>query len=99
MKKQVILNQITLFADGSTNLQFLKQIIDDDGTILSEIPHRRALAVGDDVQANINDISTSLTAEGWPTVSVTGFDTTSISDTVKILDASPLGVAQAASAQ
>ena len=85
MKKQVILNQITLSADGSTNIQFMKQIVDDDGTILSSIPHRRVVSKGEDVQASLNEVTDHLVADGWPVPSIDGFDTNSISDVTAIL--------------
>jgi hypothetical protein len=40
MKKVSKLDQIVLCADGCVALKFLKQVVDDDGTIIASIPHR-----------------------------------------------------------
>lgn len=40
MKKTTVLDQIVLGADGHTHLRFLKQVVDDDGTVIASIPHR-----------------------------------------------------------
>lgn len=40
MQKRSVLDQILLCADGSVQMKFLKQVVDDDGTIIASIPHR-----------------------------------------------------------
>jgi hypothetical protein len=40
MIKRSVLDQIVMLANGSVSLRFLKQVLDDDGTVFAEIPHR-----------------------------------------------------------
>lgn len=39
MKKRSVLAQIVLNADGSVQMKFLKQVVDDDGTVIASVPH------------------------------------------------------------
>lgn len=44
MEKKSVLDQIILCADGKMYLRFLKQIVDDDGTVIMSEPYRAAVA-------------------------------------------------------
>lgn len=48
MHKRSILDQVVLCADGSMHLRFLKQVVDDDGTVIASIPHRVVAAAKED---------------------------------------------------
>lgn len=48
MEKRTVLDQVVLCADGSTQLKFLKQVVDDDGTVIASIPHRVVAAAKED---------------------------------------------------
>lgn len=53
MKKQTILDQTEILRDGTLQLRFAKQIIDDDGTVISTGWHRTTLPPGHDIDAQI----------------------------------------------
>lgn len=40
MYKRSLLDQVLLCADGSVHLKFLKEVVEDDGTVISSVPHR-----------------------------------------------------------
>lgn len=49
MFKRSILDQITLCADGCVHLKFLKQVVDDDGTVIASDIHRAFVHSWEDV--------------------------------------------------
>lgn len=65
MQKRSILNQITLCADGSIGLQWLKQIVDDDGSIILSEPHRGVIDAGMHVGRSIAPVHEHLKAMGF----------------------------------
>lgn len=48
MQKRTVLDKIVLGANGATHLRFLKQVVDDDGTIFASVPHRVVVESWDD---------------------------------------------------
>lgn len=62
MEKRVIIDQITydLKNGGHTLIRFCKQIVDDDGTVLSEQYHRTSVAPGGDVEAQMATVNDHL---------------------------------------
>lgn len=68
MPKTLVLSQITLCADGSIGLQWLKQITDpDDGSILSAEPHRAVVDFDGDVETVMTQALMHLRDMGFPT--------------------------------
>lgn len=63
MEKRVVVDQITIDvrSGGHTLLRFCKQIVDDDGTVLSEQYHRTSVAPGGDVAAQLELVDDHLT--------------------------------------
>lgn len=53
MQKQTILDQIEIKRDGHIQLRFIKQVVDDDGTVLSEQYHRTVIPPGGDIDAQM----------------------------------------------
>ena len=68
MHRTVILNQVTLCADGSIALQMLKQVINDDGTVFASEPHRTALDPDTEVSGQMSAVNAHPAAMGWPAV-------------------------------
>lgn len=67
MPKQLILNQITLCADGSIGLQWLKQVTDPDtGVVLFSEPHRSVIDFDGDPDATWTSVATHLQQMGYP---------------------------------
>jgi hypothetical protein len=62
MEKRVIIDQITIdVKNGGHRLyRFCKQIVDDDGTVLSEQYHRTAVAPDGDDDAQMEIVNTHL---------------------------------------
>lgn len=56
MQKNLVLNQVTLCADGSIGLQWLKQIIDDDGSVIFNEPHRSIVDFDGDANAQLDAV-------------------------------------------
>lgn len=66
MLKNLILNQITLCADGSIGIQWLKQVLDPDtGEVLSSEPHRSVVDFDGDVDAQVDAVKADLDARGY----------------------------------
>lgn len=65
--RNVTLDQITLCADGSIGLKFMKQIVDDSDVLMSE-PHRSAIDPLGDVAAQMAAVDAHLKAMGYPGV-------------------------------
>lgn len=67
--KILVLNQITLCADGSIGIQWLKQVLDPDtGEILFSEPHRTAVDFDGDADLQIDEVSKGLQAMGYGAV-------------------------------
>lgn len=67
--KQIILNQVTLCADGSIGLQWLKLVVDPDAKeVLMREPHRSIVEFDGDVEAQIKEVSDHLQTMGYPGV-------------------------------
>jgi hypothetical protein len=67
MTKHLVLNQITLCADGSIGLQWLKQVIDPDtGMVLFSEPHRSVVDFDGDVDQQVQAVSNHLQQMGYP---------------------------------
>lgn len=60
MKKQTVTDQIEITRDGSIQLRFAKEILDDDGTVISSGWHRAVLAPGDDIDELMTRINENL---------------------------------------
>lgn len=66
MSKRLSLNQITLCADGSIGLQWLKQVIDpDSGEVLFSEPHRTVVEFDGDVKSQIDAAIDHLEGMGY----------------------------------
>lgn len=85
--RNVILNQITLCADGSVGVQLMKQII-DDGEVIFQEPHRTVVDCFGDVEAQMAAVNAHLAKMGFPAVSVEGVERIAALRTVQI--ASPV---------
>jgi hypothetical protein len=57
MHKQTVLDRIEVERDGTINLRFAQEVVDDDGSIIKSEPHRTVCAPGTDVDAHIVAIS------------------------------------------
>ncbi len=60
MHKQTILDQIEITRDGTINLRFAKEIVDDDGSVIGSEWHRTAIPPGQDVDAQIAAVNEHL---------------------------------------
>jgi hypothetical protein len=67
MSRNVILNQITLCADGSIGLQWYKQVTDDDGTVAHSEPHRSVVDFDGDINAQMDAVFAHLDAMKFKT--------------------------------
>lgn len=76
MMKRTILDQIEVTRDGTIQLRLAKEVVDDDGAVLSSRWVRTALPPGHDVQTQIAALNSHLSAEGWEDVS--GGDVTKV---------------------
>ena len=61
MQKQTTVNQIEIAGDGSIGVRLAKQIVDDDGTVLSSQWHRTLMPPGTDIDAQMAAVNASLT--------------------------------------
>lgn len=67
--KQLILNQITLCADGSIGLQWMKLVVDNEAKeVLMREPHRSIVDFDGDVRVQMQEVSDHLQAMGYPVV-------------------------------
>lgn len=48
MHKRSVLDQLTICADGHVLMKFLKQVVDDDGTVISSVPYRASASPWED---------------------------------------------------
>lgn len=60
MHKQTVLDQIEISRDGTINLRFAKEVVDDDGTVISSEWHRTVCPPGTDVDAQIAAVNQHL---------------------------------------
>lgn len=60
MKKQTVIDQVEIKADGVVQVRFFKQVIDDDGTVLSQDFHRTSIMPGQDVDAQMVAVNNHL---------------------------------------
>lgn len=63
MEKRTILDQIEISHDGTIGLRFAKQIIDDDGSVISSGWHRVPLPIGTDIEAQMAAVNEQLTTQ------------------------------------
>lgn len=64
--KKLVLNQVTLCADGSIGLQWLKQVLDPDtGEVLFSEPHRSIVPIDGDVDAQVAHVSAHFQRMGY----------------------------------
>lgn len=69
MPRQIVLNQVTLCADGSVGIQWLKQFVDDTtGEVLFSEPHRSIVPFDGDVDDQVSAVRDHLAAMGYPAV-------------------------------
>lgn len=65
--KRAVLNKVTLFADGSIFVEWLKQVTDPDtDEVLVELPHPAHIPFDGDVEASTNGNLANLAAIGYP---------------------------------
>lgn len=60
MHKQTVIDQIEIQRDGTIQLRFAKEIVDDDGTVLSKDWHRTALPPGQNIDAQMQVVNDHL---------------------------------------
>lgn len=65
--RNIVLNQITLCADGSIGIQLLKQVIDNGEVLFSE-PHRTVVDCFGDVTEQVAAVNEHLASMGYPAV-------------------------------
>lgn len=68
MHKEVLLDQVTLCADGSIGIKLNKRIIDDDGSVFFTEPHRTSVDVLGEVSDQIALVNAHLNGLGFPAV-------------------------------
>ncbi len=67
--KQIILNQVTLCADGSIGLQWMKLVVDTEAKeVLMREPHRSIVEFDGDVDAQMKEVNDHLQTMGYPAV-------------------------------
>lgn len=65
MPRKVLVNQVTLCADGSIGVQLLKQIV-DNGEVISQEPHRFAIDIDGDMAEQFREVNAHLVSMGYP---------------------------------
>lgn len=63
MHKQTVLDQIEITRDGTIGLRFAKEVVDDDGTVISKEWHRTALPPGTDIDGQMEAVNNHLAAD------------------------------------
>lgn len=61
MFKRTVIDQIEITRDGTINLRLAKEVVDDDGTVISSGWHRTVLPPGGDIDAQIATVNEHLT--------------------------------------
>lgn len=75
MKKQTVVDQIEITRNGTIQLRIAKELVDDDGTILTSSWHRTSLPPGHDIDAQMAAVNAHLTQGlGFPSVSASDID-------------------------
>lgn len=69
MKKQISINQIEITQPGHIQVRLVKQVVEDDGTVVSQDYHRTTIECGGDVAAQMKAVNDHLATMGWPAVS------------------------------
>lgn len=66
MPKQIVLDQITLCADGSIGIRWLKQVTDPDtGEVLFSEPHRGMVDIDGDLDESLAAVNLHLASMGY----------------------------------
>lgn len=60
MRKQTIVDQIEIQRDGTLQVRFAKQFVDDDNTVLTSEWHRTAFPPGHDIAAQMEAVNNNL---------------------------------------
>jgi hypothetical protein len=69
MHKQTTVDQIEIRPDGTVGIRFAKQVVDDDGTVLSSGWDRSTpMAPGCDIDAQMAAVNAGLADLGYPAV-------------------------------
>lgn len=68
MKKQTVLETVSLQPGGGVTVRLRKQLIEDDD-VFRDDPHMFVASGDKDVEANLSDLDAYLTLNKWPTVS------------------------------
>jgi hypothetical protein len=63
--RKIVVNQVTLCADGSIGVQLMKQIV-DAGEVVSEQPHRFAIDIDVDMKEQFDAVNSDLVQRGYP---------------------------------
>lgn len=61
MHKQTVIDQIEITRDGSVQIRMAKEVIDDDGSVLSQEWHRTSLPPGGDIDLQMATVNEHLT--------------------------------------
>lgn len=72
MKKQVIVDQVTVKSDGVFEIRFKKQIVDTDGTILGAEYHRTICEPFVPIENQLAVVEQDLARGSWPAVDSAG---------------------------
>lgn len=65
MKRQTVTDQIEIKANGIVQIRLYKQIVDDDGSVISQEYHRTSLLPGDNLDELMGIVNTHLQAMKW----------------------------------
>lgn len=70
MHKQTVVDQIEIVRNGQIQIRMAKEVVDDDGSVLSREWHRSAVAPGEDIDAQMAAVNEHLTSGlNYPAVS------------------------------
>jgi len=98
MPRKILLNQVTLCADGSIGVQLLKQVI-EGGEIVAQEPHRFSIDFEFDTVAQIEEVSKHLASMGYPELTASMVDMIKKIDRIGLNDPSISAVREAKIAQ
>lgn len=73
MHKRSVIDQIEINRDGAINIRIAKEVVDDDGTVLSSAWHRTCLPPGHDIDGQMEVVNQHLT-EGLKCAAVEAAD-------------------------
>jgi hypothetical protein len=74
MHKQTVIDQIEIVRDGTIQVRLAKEIVDDDGTVISAVWHRTILPPGLDVDEQMRQVNEHLIQMGWAGVATGDID-------------------------